>query len=57
MLFSNHYIIKLYYDGQTEPFIVFTIEGQRVETIDAHTIKSDGSTIKFGESVFVAVIG
>jgi len=57
MLFSKHYIIKLYYDGQTEPFIVFTIEGQRVETIDAHTIKSDGSTIKFGESVFVAVIG
>jgi hypothetical protein len=55
MLFSRQHIIKLYYDGQTEPFATFTIESQHITTLDSHTIKSDGSILKFADDVFVSV--
>ena len=55
MLFSHLFIIKLYRDGQAEPFIVFTIESLNTTKIDDHTIRSDGSIIKFDDNVFVTV--
>lgn len=55
MLFSNTRIIKLYHAGQSEAFATFTIESQHIVMLDSHTIKADGSIIKFGESVFVSV--
>ena len=55
MLFSRQYIINLYHEGQNEPFVVFTIECGHITTIDSHTIKADGSILKFADDVFVSV--
>lgn len=55
MLFSNTRIIKLYHGNQNEPFATFTIESQHIVMLDSHTIKVDGSILKFDENVFVSV--
>ena len=55
MLFSRQHTIKLYHNGQTEPFVVFTIECGHIATLDSHTIRVDGSILKFGNDAFVSV--
>ena len=55
MLFARQYIIKLYHDGHNDPFMVFTIECGHITTLDSHTIRADGSILKFGNDSFVSV--
>ena len=55
MLFEKHQIVKLYREGQKEPFLVFTVESTNVYLVDKHTLKTDASVLKFPADVFVSL--
>lgn len=55
MMFSRQYIIKLYREGQNDPFTTFAVECGHITTLDNHTISADGSILKFGNDIFISV--
>ena len=56
MLFQNKYIIKVYHEGQIEPFITFLVKCQSIRVTDCHTLNCDGTTMTFANNEYPAVI-
>jgi hypothetical protein len=55
MLFEKQQVVKLYREGQPEPFLVFTIESTNAYLVDKHTLKTEASVLRFPADVFVSL--
>jgi len=55
MLFNNRFIIKIYKDGQTEPHYTLSVVCQAARLVDAHTLRCDGTIIKFADNEYPVI--